>query len=147
MFYNSRQGAPMPTQSTLIPSLRYRDAHAAIAWLIHAFGFTPQAVFDGPNNTIAHAQLTLNGGMIMLGSASNTGGWSEHMVQPDEIGGKATQATYVVVADCTAAYEQAKAAGAPIIGELREMDYGGKAFSCRDLEGHFWSFGEYDPWM
>ena len=136
----------MPTQSTLIPSLHYRDAHAAIAWLVRAFGFTAQAVYDGPDNTVAHAQLTLNGGMIMLGSASNKGGWSEHMVQPDEINGRATQATYVVVADCAAAYEQAKAAGVDFLDHLREMEYGGKAFSCRDPEGHFWSFGDYDPW-
>jgi uncharacterized glyoxalase superfamily protein PhnB len=136
----------MSTQSTLIPSLRYRDAHAAIAWLVRAFGFTAQAVYDGPNNTVAHAQLTLNGGMIMLGSASNTGGWSPHMVLPEEIGGRATAGIYVVVADAAAAYEQAKAAGAEFLEPLVDREYGGKAFSCRDLEGNFWSFGEHDPW-
>ena len=30
--------------------------------------------------------------------------------------------------------------------ELKEMDYGGKAFSVRDPEGYLWSVGEYDPW-
>jgi uncharacterized glyoxalase superfamily protein PhnB len=30
--------------------------------------------------------------------------------------------------------------------ELKEMEYGGKAFSVRDPEGYLWSVGEYDPW-
>jgi hypothetical protein len=25
-------------------------------------------------------------------------------------------------------------------------DYGGRGFSCRDLEGRLWNFGTYDPW-
>jgi uncharacterized glyoxalase superfamily protein PhnB len=132
--------------STMIPSLRYRDAHKAIDWLVEAFGFEQNAVFDGPNGTVAHAQLTLGKGMIMLGSASNTGGWSAEMVQPDEIGGKATGGIYLLVADAAAAFERAKSAGARIGMELQEMSYGGKAFACKDPEGYFWSIGEYDPW-
>jgi uncharacterized glyoxalase superfamily protein PhnB len=34
-----------PAGSTLIPSLRYRDAHAAIAWLERAFGFEQHVVY------------------------------------------------------------------------------------------------------
>ncbi len=30
--------------STIIPSLRYRDPHAAIEWLCQAFGFKKNAV-------------------------------------------------------------------------------------------------------
>jgi uncharacterized glyoxalase superfamily protein PhnB len=30
--------------------------------------------------------------------------------------------------------------------DIRDMDYGGRAFTCRDLEGHLWSIGTYDPW-
>ena len=28
---------------------------------------------------------------------------------------------------------------------LEDKDYGGRGYSCRDLEGHVWSFGSYDP--
>jgi uncharacterized glyoxalase superfamily protein PhnB len=52
----------------------------------------------------------------------------------------------VVVSDCAALYQTAKDAGAVMIRELAEMEYGGKAFSCRDPEGHRWNLGEYDPW-
>ena len=57
------------TLSTIIPTLRYRDAPAAIDWLCKAFGFEALLVVPGENATIAHAQLTFGSGMIMLGSA------------------------------------------------------------------------------
>ena len=60
--------------ATVITSMRYRDAHAGIDWLVRVLGFTAQAVYDGPNGTVAHAQLTFGNGMVMLGSATNGGG-------------------------------------------------------------------------
>ena len=132
--------------STVIPSMRYRDCHAAIDWLCRAFGFVAQAVYDGPDGTVAHAQLIFGSGMIMLGSATNAGGWAEHSALPTEVGNRCTHGLCLIVTDAAAVYETAKAAGAEIIGELREMDYGGKAFGCRAPEGYLWSIGEYDPW-
>ena len=137
------------SKAAVIPSLRYRDAHAAIAWLVRVFGFTAQAVYDGPDNTVAHAQLTLgpasNRAMIMLGSVTSTGGASASLVQPEEIGGRATGQIYLVVDDIEAVYAAALAAGARITGELRTIEYGGRGFGCTDLEGHPWGLGEYDP--
>lgn len=133
-------------RSTIIPALRYRDCHAAIAWLGYAFGFVPQAVYDGPDGTVAHAQLTFGNGMIMVGSASNGGPYAELTTQPEAIGGKSTVEICLIVSDAAAVYAMAKAAGAKITGELAEMPYGGKAFGCLDLEGYLWSIGEYDPW-
>jgi len=54
--------------STIIPGMRYSNAPAAIEWLCNAFGFEKHLVVPGDNNTIAHAQLTFGGGMMMLGS-------------------------------------------------------------------------------
>src|SRR5258705_3416261 len=74
-------------RSPIVPSLRYRNALAAIDWLIRAFGFEKQAVYLGPDNTtVMHAQLTFGNGMIMLGSVDNGGEYSQLMVQADEIG-------------------------------------------------------------
>jgi uncharacterized glyoxalase superfamily protein PhnB len=135
------------THSTIIPSLRYRDALAAIEWLVTAFGFKKQAVYLGPDNkTVMHAQLTFGGGMIMLGSVDNGGEASKFMAQPDEIGGRETQGAYLVMPNADAVYATAKAAGAEMVLDIRDMDYGGRAFTCRDLEGHIWSIGTYDPW-
>lgn len=135
------------TRSTLIPCLRYRDALAAIDWLCRAFGLEKNAVYMGPNNTVAHAQLTYGGGMIMLGSADNQSEYGKLIVQPEEIGMRETQSAYIVVPDADAIYATAKAAGATIVMEIADMDYGGRAFTCRDLEGHLWNVGSYDPWQ
>jgi uncharacterized glyoxalase superfamily protein PhnB len=132
--------------STIIPSLRYRDALAAIEWLVRAFGFEKNAVYPGPNNTVAHAQLTFGNGMVMLGSVDNGSEISNLMVQPDEIGMRETKGIYLVASDADAVHATAKAAGAEMVIDIRDMDYGGRGFTCRDLEGHLWSIGTYDPW-
>jgi len=133
------------TTATVIPSLRYRNALAMIDWLCKAFGFEKHAVYaDG--EVVHHAQLALGNGMIMLGSADNGSAWGKRIAQPDEIGGRETQACYVVVADCASHYAQAKGAGAEIVDALETRDYGGSGYSARDPEGHLWSFGDYDPW-
>jgi uncharacterized glyoxalase superfamily protein PhnB len=136
---------PHATGSTIIPCLRYRDAHAAIDWLCKAFGFHQQAVYDDDQGGVAHAQLTYGSGMLMLGSV-NDNEFGRRMVQPDQVDGRETQCPCVIVKDCKAHYEQAKAAGAIIIDEYAEKEYGGAGYSCRDLEGHLWWFGSYDPW-
>lgn len=132
--------------STLIPSVRYRDAHAAIEWLVRVFGFHKQAVYEGPGGNVMHAQLTHGLGMLMLGSVMEHGEFGKVMVQPDEIGGRETGGLCLIVEDCEAVYATAKAAGAEMVQELNSPEYGGKAFACRDPEGHVWWVGSYNPW-
>ena len=136
---------PARTMATVIPTMRYREAAAAIEWLCDAFGFERHLVVPGEDGTIAHAQLTFGNGMIMLGSARDDefGRWSK---TPEQVGGVGTQSAYIVVADADAHYAQAKAAGAEIVLDIRDEDYGGRGYSCRDPEGHLWNFGTYDPW-
>jgi uncharacterized glyoxalase superfamily protein PhnB len=133
------------SKSTIMPALRYTDAPAAIEWLCNVLGCMKHAVYANENGTIAHAELALGGGMIMLGSAKD----DEHgrrFKSPHEVGGVETCSVYVVVADADAVYAKAKAAGAEIIRELQNMDYGSREFAVRDPEGHSWSVGTYDPW-
>src|SRR5205814_8654917 len=87
-------------RSTIVPSLRYRNALAAIDWLIRAFGFEKQAVYLGPDSTtVMHAQLTFGNGMVMLGSVDNGSEHSKLMVQPDEVGLRETKGIYLIVND------------------------------------------------
>ena len=137
---------PKSTKSTIIPVMRYRDAPAAIEWLCQTFGFEKHLVVPNDNGTIAHAQLRRGNGMIMLGSHVDNE-FGRLMKQPDEGGGRQTQSVYVVVSDADALYAKAKAGGARIAMEIKDEDYGGRAFSCHDVEGHLWSFGTYDPWQ
>lgn len=132
--------------STIVPCLRYRDAHAAIDWLCRAFGFAKHAVYDDEDGGVAHAQLTFGSGMVMLGSVRDNA-FGRHMAQPDETGGRETQCASVTVADVRSHYERARAAGATIVDDYAEKDYGGAGYACRDPEGHLWYFGSYDPWQ
>ena len=135
------------TRATIIPCLRYRDAPKAIEWLCRTFGFEKQLVVPNADGTIAHAQLSFGNGMIMLGSVLEVETeFGRLMKQPDEVGGFETQSAYVVVSDADEIYARAKAAGAEIVIEIKDEDYGGRDFSCRDLEGHLWNIGTYDPW-
>lgn len=131
--------------STIIPALRYRNAPVAIDWLCNAFGFERHAV-HGDADVVHHAQLTYGSGMIMLSSTETGSAWGRNILQPDEIGQRETQSCCVIVADADAHYAHAKATGAEIVIDIADQDYGGRGYACRDLEGHLWWFGSYDPW-
>lgn len=128
------------SRPTIYPFLRYDDAPAALDWLERAFGFRRTMEVPGPNGTIAHAQMSLGTGVIMLGSARTV----TNAREPDDALA-ARHGIYVAVDDADAHCERAKAAGAEITRELEETDYGSREYSARDLEGCHWSFGTYRP--
>ena len=136
---------PLLLHATVVPTLRYRNAPAAIDWLCDVFGFERRLVVPGENGTIAHAQLTLGGGMIMLGSATDTE-YGRLLAHPEETGGRGSQGLYLIVPDADAVYASAGAKGAKIEMDIVNQDHGGRGFTCRDPEGHLWSVGTYDPW-
>jgi hypothetical protein len=55
-------------------------------------------VYEGENGMIAHAELTLSGGLIMLGFG-NGDEYRRGFKSPEELGGIETRSCYVVVAD------------------------------------------------
>jgi len=134
------------SRSTVIPGHRYRNAPAAIDWLCQVFGFERHSVYEGENGTIAHAELTLGGGMIMLGSGKDDE-FGRGFKSPGELGGTETRSVYLVVPDADAAHARAVAAGATIIRPLQNTPYGSREFAVKDPEGHSWSAGTYDPWQ
>lgn len=129
-----------------MPWLRYRNAFVAIDWLCSAFGFEPQFI-KADGNVVLHARLSCGDGTVMLGSADDGSEWDQHMVQPDETGGRETQSCYVVVDNIDAHYEQAVAAGAEVVMPLSRQDVGSRGYACRDIEGHLWWFGSEQPWI
>jgi uncharacterized glyoxalase superfamily protein PhnB len=134
------------TKATIVPCLRYRNAAAAIDWLCATFGFEKQVAYPNPDGTIGHAELTFGNGMIMLGSVTGReSAWGKFIKQPDEIGGAESQSAYLIVTDADAVYAKAKGAGAEILLDIKDEGHG-RSFTCRDLEGHIWTFGTYDPW-
>jgi uncharacterized glyoxalase superfamily protein PhnB len=96
---------------------------------------------------VAHAQLKMPDGrsMIMLYSQRDDE-YGSLQRSPRDLGG-CNQALYVVVEDVDAHHARAAAAGAETVLPPTDQDYGGRAYTCRDPEGHVWSLGSYDPWV
>ena len=119
------------------PTLRARDARALIRFLVDTLGFEETVVY-GDGDTVHHAQLSWPaGGGIMMGSARPDAGQDPFALQPGSFG------AYVVTDDPDALFARATAAGATVVRELHETDYGSRDFAVRDPEGNLWSFGTY----
>jgi uncharacterized glyoxalase superfamily protein PhnB len=131
--------------STIVPAMRYKDAKAAVEWLCTVLGFVTHAAYEGPDGKIMHAELTLGGGMIMLGSAKDDE-YGRQFRTPAELDGMETRGVYLVVADTDAVFARVTAAGAQVVRPLRNTEYGSREFTVKDPEGYSWSVGTYDPW-
>lgn len=118
-------------------TMSFRDADAMIAWLA-AIGFVEHATHRDETDptVVVHAEwLWPGGGGIMFGS-ERAGGVVTN------VGGSAA---YLVTDDPDAAFDRAVAAGARVIREMRDEDYGGRGGSVEDPEGNHWSVGSYQP--
>jgi len=133
------------SHSTIISAHRYRNAPYAIEWLCRVLGFERHAVYEDPNATIGHAELTLGDGMIMLGTVKDDE-YGRGFKTPAELGGVETRGIYIAVPDADAAYARAMEVGAQVVRPLQNTDYGSREFTVRDPEGYSWSLGTYDPW-
>jgi uncharacterized glyoxalase superfamily protein PhnB len=126
------------TRTVMWPALRYADARAAIRFLVEAFGFEELVSYPGETDDIvAHAELRgPAGGGIMLGSAARAD--SAIAGVPAGVG-----AIYLMIDDPDSLYARATAAGATVVRELTDQDYGSREFTVQDPEGVYWSFGTY----
>lgn len=122
----------------------YPDARSAVEFLIEAFGFEMHASFEDTDGTLAHVELTLGASMVMPATTGRSGYGQLIAEVPDA--GKPTGGFYVVVADVDNHHARAHAAGAEILIGPRKRPHGGSEYTCRDVGGHIWTFGSYDPW-
>ncbi|GAA4589844.1 putative glyoxalase superfamily protein PhnB [Actinoplanes octamycinicus] len=128
------QRTPPPPQ--VWPTLRATDARALIRFLVEAFGFEETAV-HGAGDRVDHAELSWPpGGGIMLGSVRDDAENPWHL-DPGTFG------AYVVTDEPDKLFARARAAGATIVREPFDTDYGSRDFTVRDPEGNLWSFGTY----
>jgi uncharacterized glyoxalase superfamily protein PhnB len=120
-------------------AIRYADAPAAIRWLKEAFGFEAESVYEDTHGGIAHAEIRCGADLVMVGSlkAGEDG-------QP--AGPEGRTSLYVAVEDTRPYFEGAKAAGATVVQEPHDTDYGSRGdFAVVDPQGQWWSFGTYRP--
>ncbi len=126
---------------SVIPHLWYPDPTAAASFLERAFGF--HAHFTAPEcGDALHAELSLGRGLVLIGQVDAP----KFMFRtPREAGGVNTGAPYIATRDVDALYRRAKEAGAEIVRDLVDTEYGSRDFSARDPDGYLWNFGTYHP--
>ena len=131
---------PDASRQTVIPSLRYDDAPAAIAWLHEIFGITVHFIAPGEDGRIDHAQLEWRGSLIMLGSVDpESDVWYDLSHRHGSVNLTAESAAQV-----DEIYARAQAAGATVMQPLEDTSYGSHAFTLADPEGNLWYLGTYD---
>jgi predicted enzyme related to lactoylglutathione lyase len=118
---------------TVLPHVMYRDVEEAIAWLGKAFGFSEHYRYGNP---ASGAQVHLGNAWIMLKRAR------EGSASPAKLG-FGTQSLTVFVDDLEAHYQRAKAAGAKLLEDLHETEYGELQYAAEDLDGHHWLFSRH----
>lgn len=91
------------TRPSVVPTLLYKDAKAAVRQLTEAFGFTELSVYEGEDGTVMHAELAQGNGVVMLGSAGRGGAFDTAMK------GAGPAGVYVVVDDVDAHHRRAVA--------------------------------------
>ena len=121
------------------PSLSYRDAEAALRYLVDVVGFTEAVVHRGePDRPISHAELRWpDGGGIMFGSEPTAERWSK------QTGGPGTGTAYLSTDDVSGLADRVTEAGWEVLRQLAETDYGSREFAFLDPEGNAWSVGTY----
>jgi uncharacterized glyoxalase superfamily protein PhnB len=138
---------PNAAKPNVYPTLGYRDAPAAIDWLCEAFGFETLMVHPGEGDRdIAHAELSLPPGVVMVGSLA-AGAASAAPAQgegPLDFA-QVPFSIYVAIDDVDAHCARARAAGAVVESEPADTFYDSREYICRDLEGNVWTFGTYRP--
>ena len=89
----------------------------------------------GDNGTVHHAELRLGNGLVMFGSS-----------RPDAAATRGGGGgIYIVIDDPDAHCVQAREAGAEIVREPFDTDYGSREYSAKDPEGNIWYLGTYQP--
>ena len=130
----------MSTSPMLWQTLAYRDARAALRFLVDGLGFTEQAVYADPGDpsVVAHAELRWPpGGGVMLGP------FREGSPGPQHPGAASTYLVTETDADVDRVHDRAVAHGGASVQEPEDMDYGGRGATVADPEGNRWSIGSY----
>lgn len=114
-----------------VPVLTVSDVPAAVAWLQEAFGFSERLRIGDRHRS----QLEVpGGGAVILAE-----------VRPDTrppTPGAAAHSVLVRVTDARGHCERARGAGARILMEPTDFEYGERQYAAEDPFGHRWTFSQ-----
>ena len=117
----------------VVPLLVCSDIVGEHEFLVSVLGFRSVEVERMPDGTVVHAEVTAGSRRIWLHREDATAG-----LVPPRSSGSAGGGMVIHVADVDAHHERARAAGADVLYEPRDEDYGQREYGVRDPEGHLW---------
>jgi uncharacterized glyoxalase superfamily protein PhnB len=124
-----KQNRSIPS-ATVIPVLIYPDVREAVRWLGEAFGFEERLQIGESHRS----QMRFGDGAVIAADV-------RHEQRPPRQG-EITHSVLVRVDDARAHCERARAAGARIVMEPTDFEYGERQYTAEDPAGHRWTFSE-----
>lgn len=127
---------PIPTGYTsLTPFLCVDRASAAIGFYTSVFGATVVEKMDGPDGTVAHAELDFGTGRLQLGDPADAYG----IVAPDTRTDLVTHSLALYCGDVDDVVSRAEKAGATVREAPQDFATGDRFASIRDPFGIRWT--------
>ena len=130
------RGAESASVMAITPYLYYENVDRALRFLAKAFGLRKHGIpMRGPDGRTRHAAMKLGDGLIMMGRPPS--GYRN----PKRLG-QATQSLYIDVKGVDKHFQRARKAGASILEEPADTEYGHRRYGATDPEGHEWYFAQ-----
>jgi PhnB protein len=130
---------PVPANYPRVtPYLAIDGAAGAIEFYKEAFGATERMRMDAPGGKVGHAEIEIEGGVVMLADAFP----DMDFRAPPSLGGSPVT-IHIYVQDVDAFCARAAQAGATITRPVADQFYGDRSCQLRDPFGHTWSIATH----
>jgi PhnB protein len=120
--------------SSVMPMLVCRNAAAEIDFCKTTFGAVELGSRPGPDGTVVHALLTINGEMIIIEAE-----WPTLASRAPQPNGSSPVVIFVYVEDVDTVIERAVVAGASILLPVKNQFWGDRTGRIMDPAGHVWT--------
>ena len=115
-----------------------KGADRAIDFYKKVFGATQRMRMDGPNGTVGHAEIEIDGSAIMLADEFPDMGFRS----PQSLGG-AGVSLHLYVKDVDTCFNRAVAAGGKALRPVQDQFYGDRSGTLEDPFGHVWTISTH----
>jgi PhnB protein len=123
---------------SVTPYLIVKGADRAIEFYKKAFGASERMRMEGPNGTVGHAEIEIEGSAVMLADEFPEMGYRS----PRSLGG-AGVSLHLYVKDVDGRFNQALAAGAKSLRAVQDQFYGDRSGTLEDPFGHIWTISTH----
>lgn len=126
--------------NTVTPYLVIKNAARAIDYYKKVFDAKVVVRMEGPNNTVAHAELQIGDSRIMLADENPSMG--QGYTSASTIGGSPVS-LYLYLPDVDKVFQRATAEGAKILKPVENQFYGDRSGFVQDPFGHLWGIATH----